>query len=91
MRSRYKTLLLESKLPEGFSFYPLRRGGATHAFRMSNNLSTVCLVGRWSHEKTARIYITDALAQLTDISLEPRVRTKLLQLARQARPGFPFD
>ena len=91
MRNRFKELLKQSELPEGLTLYSLRRGGATHAFRTSNNLSWVCLIGRWSHEKTARIYITDALAQLTDINLEPRVRTRLLALARQARPGFVFE
>eukprot|EP00438_Fugacium_kawagutii_P001843 Skav206711 [mRNA] locus=scaffold3267:5256:11979:+ [translate_table: standard] len=91
MRQRYKSLLDEANLPEGFAFYSLRRGGATHAFRTTNSLSAVCLTGRWSHEKTARIYITDALAQLTEINLEPRVQRKLLQLARQARPDFAFD
>lgn len=91
MRSRFKQLLEEAQLPEGFAFYSLRRGGATYAFRMTNSLSAVCLAGRWGHEKTARIYITDALAQLTDITLPPRVRSRLLQLARQARPDFLFD
>eukprot|EP00438_Fugacium_kawagutii_P008178 Skav214672 [mRNA] locus=scaffold923:465322:465903:+ [translate_table: standard] len=91
MRQRYKQLLGEARLPEGFAFYSLRRGGATHAFRMTNSLSAVCLTGRWGHEKTARIYITDALAQLTDITLEPAVRRKLLQLAHRARPDFVFD
>ena len=55
MRNRFKELLQEANLPPGFAFYSLRRGGATHAYRQSNNLSWVCLVGRWGHEKTARI------------------------------------
>eukprot|EP00435_Cladocopium_sp_Y103_P031880 s1016_g8.t1 len=91
MRTRFKELLQKSGLPDGFALYSLRRGGATHAFRRSNNLSWVCLVGRWSHEKTARIYITDALAQLTDITLESRVRARLYTLARKARPGYTFE
>ena len=91
MRNRFKELLQEANLPPGFAFYSLRRGGATHAYRQSNNLSWVCLVGRWGHEKTARIYITDALAQLTDIGLSRPARQKLLRLAQQARPGYQFD
>lgn len=91
MRVRFKQLLKEAKLPDGFAFYSLRRGGATHAFRRTNNLSWVCMVGRWSHEKTARIYLTDALAQLTEINLSESTRRRLLGLAQRARPGFEFE
>eukprot|EP00438_Fugacium_kawagutii_P024604 Skav200072 [mRNA] locus=scaffold838:322357:322941:- [translate_table: standard] len=91
MRSRLKLLLAEANLPEGFQWYSLRRGGATHSFRACNDLSKVCFVGRWNCVKTARIYITDALAQLTEIQLEQKVRQKLLRLAQTARPSFSFD
>ena len=62
MRLRLKTLLSELDFPEGYQWYSLRRGGATHAFRSSNDLSRICFVGRWNSIKTARIYLTDALA-----------------------------
>ena len=91
MRARLQELLQEAILPAGFALCSLRRGGATHAYRQANNLSWVCLVGRWGHEKTARIYITDALAQLTDINLERPIRQRLLRLAQQARPNYQFD
>ena len=91
MRLRLKTLLKDLDCPEGYQWYSLRRGGATHAFRVSNDLSRVCFVGRWNSLKTARIYLTDALAQLTEIQLEPPIRAKLLRLARKARPRYSFD
>lgn len=91
MRLRLKTLLSELDFPEGYQWYSLRRGGATHAFRSSNDLSRICFVGRWNSIKTARIYLTDALAQLTEIHLESRVAQRLLRLAKRARPGFAFE
>ena len=91
MRTRLKALLREVNCSEEYQWYSLRRGGATHAFRLSNDLSKVCFVGRWNSIKTARIYLTDALAQLTEIQLEPPVRTRLLRLAKKARPRYPFD
>ena len=91
MRTRLKDLLSELHLGEGYQWYSCHRGGATYAFRTSNNLSHVCFVGRWNHIKTARVYLTDALAQLTEIRLEPAVSRRLLVLARKARPHFSFD
>ena len=91
MRTRLKELLKDLAFPEGFQWYSLRRGGATHAFRSTNDLSHVCFVGHWGCLKTARIYLTDALAQLTEIQLEPAVRNRLLRLARKARPHHDFD
>ena len=91
MRNRLKQILCELSFPDGFQWYSLRRGGATHLFRTSNNLPHVCMVGRWNCQKTARIYITDALAQLTEIVASPAVRHSWLTLARKARPQFTFD
>lgn len=89
MRSRLKQLLVELSFPDGFQWYSLRRGGATQMFRSSNNLPHVCVVGRWNCQKTARIYITDALAQLAEIAAPTPVRQSWLLLARKARPN-PF-
>ena len=91
MRHRLKQLFVDLQLPEGFQWYSLRRGGATHAFRLSNNLPALCVVGRWNCPKTARIYLADALAQLTELSLTAAVRTRLLRLARTARPSWSCD
>lgn len=90
-RQRLKQLFAELHLPEGYQWYSLRRGGATHAFRLSNNLPAICIVGRWNCPKTARIYLADALAQLTELSFSMSVRTRLLRLARKARPSMNFD
>ena len=89
MRSRLKQLLVELSFPDGFQWYSLRRGGATQMFRSSNNLPHVGVVGRWNCQKTARIYITDALAQLAEIAAPTPVRQSWLLLARKARPN-PF-
>lgn len=91
MRVRLRTILEELRLPSGFQWYSLRRGGATHAFRVSNSLSSICVVGRWNNQRTARIYLADALAQLTEISFEDNVVRRLKRLAMKARPGFSFD
>ena len=48
--------------------YSLRRGGATHHFRVHGSLSLTTLRGRWSAEKTARIYINDGLAMLAELT-----------------------
>ena len=56
--------------------YSLRRGGATHVFLVSQSYSLVCQRGRWSSERTARIYIQDSISMLTDIpkTLDARQR-----------------
>ena len=91
MRERLKTLLTDLQFPEGCQWYSLRRGGATQFFRRTNNLGQTCLIGRWSCHKTARIYITDALAQLTEINTPSAVYARWLRLAKKARPSFQFD
>eukprot|EP00438_Fugacium_kawagutii_P025114 Skav225308 [mRNA] locus=scaffold23:63154:63951:- [translate_table: standard] len=53
----------------GIKPYSLRRGGATQLFSTSQSYSTVTQVGRWSSERTVRIYIADSLALLNDISM----------------------
>ena len=55
----------------GFRPYSLRRGGATHRFEQSQNLPAVMVAGRWTHEKTARIYINSGLALLATLRLSP--------------------
>ena len=44
--------------------YSLRRGGATHHWKVLANLSRTTLRGRWRHQPTARIYIQDGMAML---------------------------
>lgn len=87
-RLRLKTLLEELKISGNFRWYSCRRGGATHHFRCSNNMSLVCHIGRWNCAKTARIYVTDGLACLTDFTLPLSRERHLQRLALRARPDF---
>ena len=91
MRTRLKEVMFSLSLQSGYQWYSCRRGGATWSYRQSNNLAHVCFVGRWNCHKTARIYITDALAQLTEIDLSFEQHRRLLSLARKARPSFSFE
>eukprot|EP00438_Fugacium_kawagutii_P020298 Skav211648 [mRNA] locus=scaffold1290:276136:276873:- [translate_table: standard] len=87
-RLRLKTLLEELNISGNFRWYSCRRGGATHHFRCSNNMSLVCHIGRWNCAKTARIYITDGLACLTDFQLPLSRERHLQRLALKARPDY---
>ena len=53
----------------GYKPYSLRRGGATAFFKKTGNMSLTCLRGRWSSEKTARIYVNEAMAHMTEVSI----------------------
>ena len=53
----------------GFKPYSLRRGGATSLFRSTRNLPYVVVRGRWASARTARIYILEAVASLTQQKL----------------------
>lgn len=57
-----------------FKPYSLRRGGATDLWMTCRNYSQIAHVGRWSAERTVKIYIQDNIALLTDLSF---VRTPL--------------
>ena len=57
--------------------YSLRRGGATQVFLDTQSYSSVCQRGRWASERTARAYIQDSLALLTELS------TKLTPVQRE--------
>jgi hypothetical protein len=87
-RARLTKILQKLGLDIGFRWYSLRRGGATHLFRKSNNMGLVCHIGRWGSPKTARIYLTDGLAQLTELRLTETVKARLRALALKARPDF---
>ena len=87
-RNRLKVLTEDANLAGNFQWYSCRRGGATHMFRMTGNLSQVCHVGRWNSPKTARIYISDAVAALAEIDLETSHRRRLTLLAAHARPDW---
>ena len=51
--------------------YSLRRGGATWWFCQHGNLDRVMLLGRWQAQKTARLYLNESRAVLTEMQLGP--------------------
>ena len=53
----------------GFRPYSLRRGGATFWFSKHQNLDRILLQGRWSTQKSARIYINEGLAILPSMQI----------------------
>lgn len=62
---------LEALNFQEFSFrpYSLRRGGATFWFQMHGSLDRLLIAGRWSAQKTARIYLNEGLAVLAELTL----------------------
>ena len=70
-----------------FRLYPLRHGGATHAFMQGMSLSVACDRKRWTQEKTARMYIKEAATLLDALALPPQLRVTLSTLASYW--GFP--
>ena len=68
---------------ESFKFrgHSLRRGGASYDFDTYRNLERTLLRGRWQSTRVARIYITDALARLTQMTLSD---TQYFRLKRYA-------
>ena len=79
-RREFPSLLRIFKLDtQEYKPYSLRRGGATHHFRVRGSLSLTTLRGRWSAEKTARIYINDGLATLSEFRQEKRTHTQIAE------------
>ena len=87
-RLRLKQACAALGLNEAFRWYSVRQGGATHAYRASRNMPDVMERGRWSNMHTARIYITQGLAELTSMALPPSLRAALLARARCLRPSM---
>ena len=59
----------------------LRRGGATHTFMQGMSLSVACDRGRWTQEKTARMYIKEAATLVNALALPPQLPVTLSTLA----------
>jgi hypothetical protein len=57
--------------------YSIRRGGATHYFRMENNMEGLLVRGRWSSTRSARLYLNDGLATLASIRWSPEAQTAI--------------
>jgi len=57
--------------------YSLRRGGATHRFRSGESMNSIVEVGRWAHISTCRIYVNDAISEMTSISIPKNLRKRI--------------
>ena len=53
--------------PQRYKPYSLRRGGATHHWRVLAKLGLTTVRGRWRHQPTCRIYIQDGVAMLENL------------------------
>ena len=51
--------------------YSLRRGGATSAYKEGMTFEQLLIKGRWQNVSTARLYLDQALQELTQIQLPP--------------------
>ena len=68
-RKVFAAAVLECGLDSGIRPYSLRRGGATYHFRRFGNMDKTMEIGRWQHQKTARVYVNSALAELAVLQL----------------------
>ena len=66
--------------------YSLRRGGATSAFRAGVGFESLLLRGRWTNQRTARIYLDEALQQSSLLSFTTSSQARLTW----ARSQFPL-
>lgn len=67
--------------PLEYKPYSLRRGGATHDYILRGLLEPILLRGRWHSLAVARLYIEDGLAQMPQLSLSPKVLSRIHQQA----------
>eukprot|EP00435_Cladocopium_sp_Y103_P065369 s173_g27.t1 len=76
-----------------FRPYSLRRGGATFWFAQHGSLDRILLQGRWMAAKTARTYLNEGLAVLTEIDIPPAklnpFHTVFVNAQRTALPSWP--
>ena len=70
---------------EGFTLHSLRRGGATHFFRVTGNLSATLERGRWLSVSSRRMYIIEGMSILAHRKIRPATSTAL-RLAAEALP-----
>eukprot|EP00438_Fugacium_kawagutii_P036604 Skav217814 [mRNA] locus=scaffold889:91866:92831:+ [translate_table: standard] len=89
-RKLFKQCLEALKLAQ-FEFrpYSLRRGGATFWFNCHNSFDKLLVMGRWQAARTARIYLNEGLAMLTEMTM-PKAELapfKRVYLNSLANPG----
>ena len=71
-RAAFRDALVFCGLPLDFKPYSLRR----HACKTTGSYSQVCQAGRWASERTARIYIADAVAASVELSVHVPARAQ---------------
>ena len=59
---------------EDFLPYCLRRGGATHHFVETGDLSSTRHKGRWLSYKACRVYVVEGQRELQEAALAPHIR-----------------
>ena len=75
----------------GFRPYSLRRGGATMHWRKNPNMDVIRHMGRWSSERTARLYIQDGLARLAEMHFQVSKPLAVVKAPRFATLGDVDD
>ena len=68
-RAEFQELISFFHMPGTIRPYSLRRGGATHDFRVFNHIERTLLKGRWSSTSAARQYIQEGLSELTRLQI----------------------
>ena len=68
---------------EDYKPYSFRRGGATHRFRCGDSMSSIAERGRWAHLATCRIYINDAVGELTRITMPKSIERRISRLVSE--------
>ena len=66
---------------EGYTLHSLWRGGATHFFRVTGNLSATLERGRWLSVSSGRMYITEGLSVLAHRRIRPATAAALRKVA----------
>ena len=66
--------------------YGLRRGGATHHFLTLGHMDLTVARGRWSHAKTAKLYIDDGALALAETLWTSKQKRLVRKMARKFAP-----
>ena len=80
-RAYFQKLCVSTALPDAaWQPYSLRRGGATADFRAYGKLDSTMVRGRWSNQRTCRIYINDAMSMLPLLTVSAKDQERLEKL-----------
>ena len=82
-RKCFDDLVVDLSLPKSLLYkpYSIRRGAATADFLKHGSMSKTCVRGRWSNEKSCRIYVNAAATSLSAI----RCGSKSLAVVRDLK------